>query len=90
LSGTELDDFVHRLVAEDIARFHQGMTRPNMQIRAADRAGDDLDDDVAAILDLASGTVSHPPSFVPFQLSALIRNLRTHGGGTHAGAKSIS
>jgi hypothetical protein len=36
-----------------------------MQMRTADCAGDDLDDDVAAILDLASGSVSHRLSFLP-------------------------
>jgi len=51
--GTDLDDFTHGLVTEDVALFHRGHDAiEQMQVRAADGAGGDLDDGVSAVLDL--------------------------------------
>jgi hypothetical protein len=51
--GTDLDDFAHGLVAENIALFHRGHDAiEQMQVRAADGAGGDLDDGVSPVLDL--------------------------------------
>jgi hypothetical protein len=51
--GPDLDDFAHRLMAQHIALFHGGHDAvEQVQIGAADRAGGDLDDGIARVLDL--------------------------------------
>ena len=84
--GTDLDNFAHGLVAEDVALFHRGHDAiEQMQIRAADGAGGDLDDGVSTVLDLgirhrvASNVVlavpgqrSHPKISVPQNVSGQI------------------
>jgi hypothetical protein len=51
--GTNLDDLTHGLVAKDIALFHRGHdTVEQMQVRAADGTGGDLDDGISPVLDL--------------------------------------
>ena len=87
--GADLDHLAHGLVAEDIALFHRGHDAvEQMQVRAADGAGGDLDDGVAPVLDLGIRHVSHRMSFLPCQVSALIPNLRTAKCvGTNFGGK---
>src|SRR5947208_11272307 len=54
--GTNLDHLAHILVAEHIATFHRWNNAAiDVQVRPADRAGSDLDDGVARILNLGVG-----------------------------------
>jgi hypothetical protein len=54
--GTDLDNFAHGLVAEDVALFHRGHDAvEQMQVRAADGAGRDFDDGISPLLDLGVG-----------------------------------
>ncbi len=51
-----LDDDAHRLVAEDVAVFHAGLVAvEEMQVRAADRRGGNLDDGVRGFLNHGIG-----------------------------------
>ena len=54
--GAQLDHLAHVLVAEDVAALHRRLVAvEQMKIGAADRAGGDLDDRVAGMLDLGIG-----------------------------------
>jgi len=49
----DLDDLAHGLVPEDVAALHRGHEAAHkVKVRAADRAGGHLDDDVTTMLDL--------------------------------------
>src|SRR6188508_3360297 len=49
--GADLDDLAHVLVAQDIAAFHSRLISiKEVQIRAANRAGGDLNNHVARVL----------------------------------------
>jgi hypothetical protein len=51
--GADLDHFAHELVAHDVALLHaRHEAVEEVQVGAADGAGRDLDDGVAAVLDL--------------------------------------
>ena len=51
--AADLDDLAHRLVAEDVARLHGRQVHVvQVQVRAADAGGRDLDDHVRRVLDL--------------------------------------
>src|SRR6185295_17605703 len=67
---SDLDDLAHRLVAEDVAAFHRGHDPvKQMQVRAADGAGGNLDDGIASMLDLGirHGVASNVVLAVPRQ-----------------------
>jgi len=56
--AADLDDHAHGLVTEDVARLHRRRRQVaivEMEIRAANAAGGDLDDDVRRLLDLRIG-----------------------------------
>ena len=50
---TDLENFAHGFMAENVALLHRGHDAvEKMEVRSADRAGGDLDDGVASVLDL--------------------------------------
>jgi hypothetical protein len=50
---SNLDDLAHGLMTEDVALFHRGHDAvEQVEVRTADRAGGDLDDGIASVLDL--------------------------------------
>jgi len=54
--GPERHDLTHILMAEDVAGFHRRLVAvEQVEIGAADRAGGDLDDRIARVLDLGIG-----------------------------------
>src|SRR5262249_54258291 len=58
--GAKLHHFSHELVAEHVARLHgRDEAVVEMEIRAADGGGGDLDDGIARIHDLGHGDVVH-------------------------------
>ena len=86
---TDLDDFAHGLVAENVALFHRGHDAvEQMQVRTADGAGGDLDDGVASVLDLGirHGVASNVVLAVPGQRfhpksPSRVRSVETNFGG---------
>jgi hypothetical protein len=61
-----LDDFAHGLVAQDVAGKHGGNeVVKQVQIRAADRAARDFDDDVAPVFDFRIGDSVAADIFLP-------------------------
>jgi len=54
--GAECHDLAHVLVTEDVARLHRRLVAvEQVEVRPADRAGGDLDDRIARMLDLRVG-----------------------------------